>query len=83
MCMCVCLLMGSLQTLERHLGTVPRDVLALEFSVLAALDFSAHPPAAAVLPHFFRIVASVNRYSNVREYLGERMHAHFFLGAPA
>ena len=53
--------------------------MAIEFAVFAALDFNVHPPAESVLPHFYRIVSSLNQFSNVKEYLGERMHSLFFV----
>jgi len=60
-----------------------RDVMDYEFAVFAALDFDVHPPPEEILPHFYRIVSSFNRYSNVQEYLGEKMHSIFFLDQKA
>jgi len=52
--------------------------MEIEFAVFAALDFNLHPPPEDVLAHFYRIISSLNRFSNVKEYLGEKMHSLFF-----
>ena len=71
------------QSIEKHMDVSLRDVMDYEFAVFAALDFDVHPPPEEILPHFYRIVSSFNRYSNVQEYLGEKMHSIFFLDEKA
>ena len=71
------------QALEKHLGVLSRDIMDIEFAVFEALEFNVHPPAADILAHFYRILSSFNRFSNVKEYLGEKMHGVVFLDQPA
>jgi len=59
--------------LSEHLDVCRTDVVAAEFPVLAALHFDLFPPAHEYLPHMERILVSLD-YSNIQEYLGERMY---------
>ena len=43
-----------------------------EFAVFAALKFTLHLPQSEYMPHFERIIGSLE-YDNFQEYLGERM----------
>jgi hypothetical protein len=48
-----------------------------EFSVFAALQFSLHLSEKEVMPHFGRIIGVLD-YSNIQEYLGEKMYIMHF-----
>ena len=65
------------------MGVLSRDIMDIEFAVFEALEFNVHPPAADILAHFYRILSSFNRFSIVKEYLGEKMHGVVFLDQPA
>jgi hypothetical protein len=49
------------------------DIAAAEFPVLAELHFDLFPEQQEYLPHLERILVSLD-YSNIQEYLGERMY---------
>lgn len=48
-----------------------------EFSVFAGLQFSLHLSEREVMPHFSRIIGVLD-YSNIQEYLGEKMYIMYF-----
>ena len=54
-----------------------KDLLRAEFAVFATLDFNLNEPPENILPHFNQIITMSN-FSNVQEYLGERMFQLFF-----
>lgn len=62
-----------LRALGDQLDILVADIVAAEFPVLAALHFDLFPGQAEYLPHLERILASLD-YSNIQEYLGERMY---------
>jgi hypothetical protein len=49
------------------------DILEAEFSVFSALEFSLHIPSHEYFPHLERLFFILD-YSNVQEYVGERMY---------
>lgn len=62
------------QALSEHLDSSRAEVLSSEFPVLAALEFDLFPAQQEYLPHLDRILTSLD-YSNIQEYLGERMYS--------
>lgn len=63
-----------LSSLADHLEVSRADIIAAEFAVFAALEFDLFPPQHEYLPHLERILTSLD-YSNIQEYLGERMYS--------
>ncbi len=63
-----------LSTLSEQLTIPMSDIVSTEFLVFAALQFDLFPPQHEYLPHLERILAVLD-YSNVQEYLGERMYS--------
>lgn len=50
----------------------PHSLSRCEFAVFAALKFALHLPQSEYMPHFERIIGSLE-YDNFQEYLGEQM----------
>lgn len=61
------------QSINEVLEVTRKDLLAAEFAVFAALEFELIPPQNEYLPHLDRILTALD-YSNIQEYLGERMY---------
>lgn len=66
-----------IQSIEKFLNISGKDVREHEFPVFAALQFSLHPSERDVMPHFRRIIGALD-YSNIQEYLGEKMFTMYF-----
>ena len=49
------------------------QILRNEVEIFAALHFDLQLPESEFLPHFERIISTLE-YSNIQEYLGERMY---------
>ena len=62
-----------LPLIAEHLETNAHDLTCAEFPVFAALEFDLFPEQHEYLPHLDRILTSLD-YSNIQEYLGERMY---------
>ena len=62
-----------LDRLATDLSVDRRELIELEFGVLAALHFQLQTPEREYGPHLVRILHQLD-YSNLQEYLGERMH---------
>lgn len=65
---------------ERLLLRDPQSLLRHEFTVFAALKFSLHLPQSEYMPHFERIIGSLE-YDNFQEYLGQQMFRVWSRGA--
>ncbi len=57
---------------ERLLLRDAQSLIRHEFAVFAALKFTLHLPQSEYMPHFERIIGSLE-YDNFQEYLGEQM----------
>lgn len=62
-----------LKSLGDHLDTSKNEILSNEFRVFVDLEFKLHILEEEYLPHFERIFSSLD-FSNIQEYLGEKMY---------
>eukprot|EP00455_Lapot_gusevi_P057424 TRINITY_DN9787_c0_g2_i1.p1 TRINITY_DN9787_c0_g2~~TRINITY_DN9787_c0_g2_i1.p1 ORF type:complete len:548 (-),score=52.56 TRINITY_DN9787_c0_g2_i1:79-1722(-) len=60
------------QSIEEHLGIKKSDIVASEFAVLAALEFTLEVPHSALLPHFFRLLHTLD--ITAQDYLGAQQY---------
>lgn len=65
-----------MEVLGKRLGVTKGTLVRMEFPVLAALRFDLHLPQSEFVPHLERILVDLP-FSNVHEYLGERMYQHW------
>ena len=70
-----------LDEIESELDITLSEVQAQEFTCFAALEFHLHVPSEEAMPHFNRII-NVLEYSNIQEYLGEKLYAMHFEQSP-
>jgi hypothetical protein len=59
--------------LSRKFGETKVAILKMEFRVFAGMRFSLHTPQHDYVPHLERILVDLP-FSNLQEYLGERMY---------
>lgn len=63
-------------SISATLSVSRKQVIDLEFSVLAALSFRLQIPDIEFGGHLLRLLTSLD-FSNLQEYLGERMYDHW------
>ncbi|KAJ3163068.1 hypothetical protein HDU86_002237 [Geranomyces michiganensis] len=65
-----------LDTFEKVLDISRKDVLANEFIIYTALEFTLYIPLWEVMPHLERIIEASASHKTIDEYVGEN---HFFI----
>ncbi|KAI9470790.1 MAG: cyclin-like protein [Benjaminiella poitrasii] len=58
-----------LETIQSEFDTNPKEIRTFEFDVFADLEFNLYVPLHEFMPHFHRIIQSLD-YSTVEDYLG-------------
>ncbi|KAI9105316.1 hypothetical protein DFS34DRAFT_644130 [Phlyctochytrium arcticum] len=68
-----------LEAMDKALDVSPKDVMANEFAIYAALEFTLFLPLWEVMPHLERIVVAASSHNTIEDYLENRtFYMHTF-----